>query len=192
MCQRNASNQIRRRITRSSTEGPVVRYIEVNTRSPDLGDVYRHRNRMFRFLLLSAAISFVGCHRTIVEHEAVTSPDGQARLLLRYDTFDHEGFNFHDLLLQAQSEDGWTDASIVWTGTSDVAPGVKRWVSSLDSLNDDHQTAIIQVATMGPPDASGASAVEYAWVRWDLNANALLKTLHVCDSPFDTLPPERR
>lgn len=147
---------------------------------------------MFRFVLIVVVLAFNGCHRAVVERETVTSPDGQFRLLLRYNTADHEGFDFNGLVLQARTEIGWTHASTVWAGDANVSPGVTRWVSSLDSLDNDPQTAIIQIATMGPPDAGGTSTVEYSWVRWDLSANKLLQTLHVCDSPFDKLPPEMR
>ncbi|MCC9656763.1 hypothetical protein [Rhodopirellula halodulae] len=147
---------------------------------------------MFRFALITAVLAINGCHRTVVERESVTSPDGKSRLLLRYNTADHKGFDFNDLVLQTHSENGWTHDSTVWAGDADVSPGVTRWVSALDSMDDDRQTGVIKIATMGPPDAGGTSTVEYSWVRWDLVANSPLNTLHVCESPFDELPPEMR
>ncbi|TWU51489.1 hypothetical protein [Rubripirellula reticaptiva] len=156
------------------------------------GDACRYRNIMIRFLLVFVVLSLNGCHRTVVDREIVVSPDGQSRLLLRYNTRDNKGFDFNDLVLETQSGIDWEYDSTIWSGDAHVAPGVKRWVSSLDSLGDDRQTAIIKIATMGPRDAVGKSTVEYSWVRWDLAANAKIQTLHVCDSPFDALPPDKR
>lgn len=86
-------------------------------------------------------------------------------------------YDFHSLVWDSNDGSMWTRQATISREDLEL-DGVRRWVSALHSFDARSGTAIIQIG-------EGESRVIYSWREWDLKANKEVKTIRVCDNPFE-------
>jgi len=116
----------------------------------------------------------------------IYGPNGSDRLS-RFDIARDFGFDFHSLVWERRSADGWHDHMSLtqeqFQGTHDC----RRFVSGLHSFDPQRGWAAIQIGEGNRPQGSFVVTFFYSWRTWDIVNNQEIGLLKKCESPFDTL-----
>jgi hypothetical protein len=136
----------------------------------------------------------MGNEHKIKIHGEVSDKTGKHRLQLRFIELplpnrrgEERAYDFHSLVWESQDSDTWTSRTTITRTDFQRDALHRRWVSELHSLDPACGHATIKVAEDGEPDTDGAIHVTYSWREWDLMRNREIRTIRVCESPFDTL-----
>lgn len=123
-----------------------------------------------------------------------TDESGDHRLLLKFvetrhlDRWSNEnGSDFHSLVWETRADKRWSPKVTITQSDFQQDAVFRRWVHEIQSLKPDTGFATIQVGEEGVPDDAGTVHVTYSWREWDLNLNKELRTIKVCQSPFEKL-----
>lgn len=124
----------------------------------------------------------------------VINPTGEFRLCLYIievslpqQSPGEKSFDFHSLALYSRAGTGWLLKSSITRSAFQIDSKRNRWVSEIHSLDSIGEIATIMIGEKCPPDASGKIHVTYSWREWDLLKNREIRTLRICESPFDRL-----
>lgn len=150
-----------------------------------------------KHLILLSCVMLSGCGmRTsdnFVVFGEVTDDRGKDRLVLKFvesqlpRAYSGRGYDFHSLVWETKKGAAWTAKVTVTQGDFQRDTKRRRWISEIHSLEPETGHAVFKVGEEDAPDASGAIRVIYSWREWDLVADEEVRTLRVCDSPFDPL-----
>ena len=97
-------------------------------------------------------------------------------------------YDFDSLVWRTKNGAAWTDHLVITRTAFQVARVTSRWVNDIDSFDSSKGTAIIKIGEESPPvtTATGSAiTVQYSWREWDLNKNAEVRLLRVCENPFE-------
>lgn len=169
--------------------------------TPGVGNSTRQRSPFHclkRLLCLIAPVLVAGCRtgdgRDLKIHAEVADQTGQQRLQLRFVEVplpnrrgEEQAFDFHSLVWEAQDSDVWKSRKTITRSDFQGDTPSRRWVSELHSFDPDSGQATIKVGEEGEPDVDGVIHVTYSWRQWDLLSNREIRTIQVCESPFDKL-----
>ena len=90
---------------------------------------------------------------------------------------DDKGYNFHSLVWDVHAGSKWQRKATI-TRPDFERDGTRRFVIDLQSFDARYGSAIIKVG-------EGDWRVTYSWREWDLWSNKEIRTIKVCESPFD-------
>ena len=96
-----------------------------------------------------------------------------------------KAYDFHSLVWERKHEDRWNAKMTISRADFQRGAVHARWVSRVHSLQAEEGRAIIQVGEDGTPNEAGVVRTTYSWREWDLIGNKEIRTLRICNSPFD-------
>jgi hypothetical protein len=117
-----------------------------------------------------------GKHRLVLRNLEVSVERDEKSVRISYD--------FHSLAWEVKEEKGWKRKVLISRRNFERdAPGGRRWVSEIHSIDPEKGRAIIMVAEEKPTDARGSTEGSYSWREWDLNKNEEVRLIRVCKDP---------
>jgi hypothetical protein len=90
---------------------------------------------------------------------------------------EEKWYDFHSLVWESHVGSTWQRKATL-TQADLEQDGISRWVAELNSFDASAGTAILKFG-------EGEWNVTYSWREWDLRNKKELRTIKVCDSPFD-------
>lgn len=97
-------------------------------------------------------------------------------------------YDFDSLVWRTKEGTLWTDRRVIRKAAFQAGHPTSRWVCDIQNLDSTSGTAIIKIGEESPPliTATGSCmTVQYSWREWDLNKNAEVRLLRVCQDPFE-------
>lgn len=87
-------------------------------------------------------------------------------------------YDFHSLVWDSKDDAMWKRKATITR--ADFEEGRQYgWISDLHSMDSRYGSAIIRVA-------EGDARVSYSWRQWDLLSNKEIRTIRVCECPFES------
>ena len=117
-----------------------------------------------------------GEHRLVLNYVEVQLPNPKPR---------NKGLDFHSLVWEVKDGTEWKSKIVVSQADFQQSADHRRWISRVHSLRADEGHAIFQVGEEGTPDVTGAVHMTYSWREWDLINNSEVRTIQICESPFE-------
>jgi hypothetical protein len=146
---------------------------------------------------ISGGLFIWGCNRSANKAlkvlGTISDEKGNSQLVLRYVNVDvpfnpdANAFDFYSLDWEIKEGANWTNKSSISRASFQKGCPRHRWVSKIQSFDHGNGRAILQVGEEKPPNAAGTVRVTYSWREWDVLNNKEVRTIRVCDDPFETL-----